>query len=137
MTEQKQTVEWLEENCKVWSIDTCVWHLVTQGMCFMADKITEEELKQHKKIIGNHLKSLQNLSNLEQPKADVDYVKVPKDIYDKMDAECTLAAIRRWDFTTVPIEPQAQSPVLEECPFCWGKMWLVCQWNWEWFWCWE
>lgn len=29
-----------------------------------------------------------------------EYVKVPKDIYDKMNAECTLAAIRGWDFVS-------------------------------------
>ena len=44
---------------------------------------------------------IQDLKHLKD-KPESDYVKVPKDIYDKMVGECTLAAIRRWDFVDKP-----------------------------------
>lgn len=54
------TKQQLIENCKCRSIETCIWHLVSQGMAFMVNKITEDELKWHKEIIWNHLKNLPN-----------------------------------------------------------------------------
>lgn len=49
----------LKENVKSWDIEACVWYLVSQGMYFMANRITKEELNTNEKIIANHLKSLQ------------------------------------------------------------------------------
>jgi len=48
------------------------------------------------KIYINDFTSLKSQQSGDSiPAVEEDYVKVPKDIYEKMSGECTLAAIRR------------------------------------------
>lgn len=70
---------------------------------------------------------ISDLRSLTEPKADIEaeYVKVPKETYDKMVWECTLAAIRRWDFTEANLTPSPCQPTQQEVEswcklrYCW------------------
>ncbi len=48
--------ETLKDWCKEWSIDDIVSNVVSQGMCYMAGKMTTEELHKYKKIIIKEIK---------------------------------------------------------------------------------
>lgn len=64
-----------------------------------------------------------NREHLEPQKKAEEWVRVPKDVYDKMSWECTLAAIRRWDFVQVPLEPQQEDKKIELEDMWWIGWW--------------
>ena len=48
--------ETLKDWCKEWSIDDIVSNVVSQGMCYLAEKMTTEELHEYKKVIIKEIK---------------------------------------------------------------------------------
>ena len=93
----KEYYDWLPVDEEVLSQD---WKYIMIGKRFNG------------KIYINDFTSLKSQQSGDSiPAVEEDYVKVPKDIYEKMSGECTLAAIRRWDFVEVesqPVEPSEQ-----------------------------
>ena len=94
--EPKMSEDWIDQAIKYFEWTNDNWY--TTGRWPMTPKGKQD-------FRNAVLKYIPEMPKLEQEDTkQIEYVQVPKEIYDKMVWECTLAAIRRWDFTPSPID---------------------------------